>query len=459
MLHIGNAPIPTCGGLTRRSFLQVGAAGLAGLNLPDFLAMKAAGAVDESKAEVKNCIMLFLVGSPGHLDTWDLKPNAPADIRGPFKPIKTKAPGLDICEHLPLMAKLADKYSLIRSLFHTGSAVHGAGHQWMMTGHGFNNGDPHPHAGSVIARVFGQKSALPPSIILPGKVGAVGDNLGERAQTAAYLGTAYNPFFLGADPAKSDFKIANLSPQAGQTEFRINARRKLLAELDAIQQQVENASTVAHDTAYQRAFSLITAPETKKAFDLSEEKDSVRDRYGRNTFGASCLLSRRLIERGVRFVTINHFDTVFSIACWDMHADGGSLNNTVQDYERHLLPQFDQAYSALLTDLDERGLLKETVVATLSEMGRTPRINGKGGRDHYPPCWTNFLAGGNIKGGQVIGASDKNGAVPHEYPIDPPRVLATIYQGMGVDLDQVMMPGPGSRPIRLIDAEPIPELF
>lgn len=459
MLHIGNVKVPVCSGQTRRSFLQVGAAGLVGLNLPDLLRMEAAGAVDDSKAEVKNCIMLFLVGSPGHLDTWDLKPNAPADVRGPFKPIKTNVPGIDICEHLPLMAKLADKYSLIRSLFHTSSAVHGSGHQWMMTGHGFNNGEPHPHAGSVIARVFGQKSALPPSIILPTKVGSVGDNLGERAQTAAYLGSAYQPFFLNADPAKSDFKIANLSPQAGQTEFRINSRRKLLEELDGIQEKVETPSTTSHDTAYQRAFSLITSPETKKAFDLSEEKDSVRDRYGRNTFGASCLLARRLIERGVRFVTINHFDTVFGIACWDMHADGGSLNNTVMDYERHLLPQFDQAYSTLLLDLEERGLLQETVVATLSEMGRTPKINGRGGRDHYPPCWTNFLAGGNIKGGQVIGASDKIGAVPHEYPISPPRVLATIYQGMGVDLDQVMMPGPGSRPIRLIDAEPIPELF
>jgi hypothetical protein len=358
-----------------------------------------------------------------------------------------------------MMAMLADKFSLIRSLFHTTAAVHGAGHQWMMTGHGFNNGEPHPHAGSVIARIFGQKSALPPSIILPTKVGAVGDNLGERAQTAAYLGSAYQPLFLNADPARSDFKVANLSPQAGQTEFRINSRRKLLEELDGIQANVESAGTVSHDTAYQRAFSLITAPETKKAFDLSEEKDSVRDRYGRNTFGASCLLARRLIERGVRFVTINHFDTVFNIVCWDMHANGTSLDNTVKDYERHLLPQFDQAYSALLLDLEERGLLKETVVATLSEMGRTPKLNARGGRDHYPPCWTNFLAGGNIKGGQVIGASDKIGAVPHEYPISPPRVLATIYQGMGVDLDQVMMPGPGSRPIRLIDAEPIPELF
>ncbi len=457
MLHIGNANIPTCGGVTRRSFLQAGAAGLVGLNLPNFLAMKAAGAVDETKADVKNCITLFLVGSPGHVDTWDMKPNAPANIRGPFKPIQTKVNGIQICEHLPLMAKLADKYSLIRSLFHKSAGTHETGQQWMQTGHGFDNGAAHPHAGSVIARVFGQKSALPPSIVLPVKIGNTG-GASSRCQTAGYLGSAYEPFFLESDPAKSDFKVANLSPPPGQTEFRISSRRKLLAELDAIQEKVESASTTTHDTAYQRAFGLISSPETKKAFDLGAEKDSVRDRYGRNTFGQSCLLARRLIERGVRFVTVNHFDTVFGISCWDMHADGGSLNSTPQDYERHLLPQFDQAYSALLIDLDQRGLLKETVVATLSEMGRTPQINPRGGRDHYPPCWTNFLAGGNIKGGQVIGASDKIGGQPHEYPMEPPRVLATIYQGMGVDLDQVMMPGPGSRPIRLIEAEPIPEL-
>src|SRR5262245_25417593 len=457
MLHIGNVKVPTCGGPTRRSFLQAGAAGLVGLNLPDFLRMKAAGAVDEAKAEVKNCIALFLVGSPGHLDTWDLKPNAPANIRGPFKPTRTNVNGIHICEHLPLMAKLANRYSLIRSLYHNSAPSHETGQQWMMTGHEFGSAAAHPHAGSVIARVFGQKSALPPAIVLPVRIGNTGGP-SSRNQTAGFLGTAHEPFFLEADPARRDFKVANLSPPPGQTEFRVRSRRKLLAELDAIQQKVENSSTTTHDTAYQRAFTLISSPETKKAFDLSEEKDTVRDRYGRNTFGQSCLLARRLIERGVRFVTINHFDTVFGISCWDMHADGGSLNSTIQDYERHLLPQFDQAYSALLLDLETRGLLKETVVATLSEMGRTPAINARGGRDHYPPVWTNFLAGGNIKGGRVIGSSDKIGAQPHESPIEPPRVLATIYKGLGIDLDHVMMPGPGSRPIRLIEAEPILEL-
>jgi uncharacterized protein (DUF1501 family) len=295
-------------------------------------------------------------------------------------------------------------------------------------------------------------------VVLPAPIGNTGGPL-SRSQTAAFLGSGYEPLVLNADPARAGFKVANLAPPPNQTEFRIEARRQLLAQLDAIQERAETKALADHDTAYQRAFSLITSTDTKRAFDLTEEKDSVRDRYGRNTFGQSCLLARRLIERGVRFVTVNHFDTVFNIVCWDMHANGGNLGTKLEDYERHLCPQFDQAYSALLEDLEQRGLLGETVVATLSEMGRTPRLNKNGGRDHYPPVWTNFRAGGSIKGGRVIGSSDKHGTVPNNDPIEPPRVLASIYQGMGIDLDRVMMPGPGGRPVRLIEAEPIAELF
>jgi uncharacterized protein (DUF1501 family) len=458
MLHLGDIQVPVCSGMTRRSFMQVGSAGLLGLNLPSWLGLEAAGAVTNDRAEIHNCITLFLVGSPGQLDTWDPKPDAPEDIRGPFKAIQTRVPDLRISEHFPLMAKLADKYALIRSLYHPSAPPHETGQQWMMTGHQFGQGEPKPHCGSVIARVFGQRSALPASIILPSRIGNTGGP-SSRCQSAAQLGSGYEPFFLDADPARASFKVANLNPPANQTEFRIASRRKLLEQLDSLQRQVENDSTLAHDTAYERAFTLISSPETKRAFDLGEEKDSVRDRYGRNTFGQSCLLARRLVERGVRFVTVNHFDTVFNIVCWDMHANGGNLNSTIADYERHLCPQFDQAYAALLTDLEERGLLGSTVVAALSEMGRTPKINKNGGRDHYPPVWTNSLAGGGIKGGRVIGSSDRNGSVPHDYPIEPARVLASLYHGMGIDLDQVMMPGPGGRPVRLIEAEPIRELF
>jgi len=226
-----------------------------------------------------------------------------------------------------------------------------------------------------------------------------------------------------------------------------------------LQRRTETKATLDHETAYARAFNMLTSAKTKLAFDLKQEPESLRDRYGRNTFGQSCLMARRLIESNTRFVTVNHFDTVFNQSCWDMHADGGSLNNTYLDYERHLCPQFDQAFTALVLDLESRGLLKETVVAVLSEMGRTPKLSNRGGRDHYPPAWTNFFCGGPIRGGQVIGSTDKIGAAPHDNPIEPPRVLASIYHAMGIDLETTMMPGPGGRPVRFIEAEPIRELF
>jgi uncharacterized protein (DUF1501 family) len=203
----------------------------------------------------------------------------------------------------------------------------------------------------------------------------------------------------------------------------------------------------------------LTSPEAKAAFNLNREPEKLRDRYGRNTFGQSCLLARRLIEGGVRYVTVNHFDTVFGLSCWDMHADGGGLNNTYLDYERHLCPQFDWAFTALIEDLQQRGMLDNTVVAVLSEFGRTPQVNSRGGRDHYPAAWTNFLCGGSIRGGQVIGATDKIGSRPIDTPIEPPQVIASIYHGMGINLDTTMTPGPGGRPLRLVEAEPIRQLF
>jgi hypothetical protein len=356
------------------------------------------------------------------------------------------------------MARMMDKVALVRSLHHKTGASHENGQRWMMTGHDFSADSPQPHIGSVISRVFGPKSSLPASMILPVKIGNTGTST-PHGQKAAYLGSAHEPFFLGSDPARKDFQVANLKPPKGQTAFRVNSRRKLLTELDKLQRRTETKTTNDRDTAYRRAFNLLTSPETKKAFDLDNEPAKLRDRYGRNTFGQSCLMARRLIERGGRFVTVNHFDTVFGIACWDMHANGGNLNNTYLDYENVLCPQFDQAYTALIEDLEQRGLLKDTVVAVLTEFGRTPKLNKRGGRDHYPSAWTNFLCGGLVKGGQVVGSTDKIGAAPHDRPVLPPEMLASIYHAMGIDLETTMMPGPGSRPIRFIDAEPIRELF
>ncbi|MCX7422471.1 MAG: DUF1501 domain-containing protein [Planctomycetia bacterium] len=460
MLHVGNERVPMCAGHgpTRRSFLQAGSAGLVGLSLPSWMSLEASGAVDQSQQKIRNCITIFLVGSPGQHDTWDMKPEAPAEIRGKFKPIDTNVPGIQICEHFPLMARMMDKVALIRSLHHKTGASHENGQRWMMTGHDFNADSMKPYSGSVISRVFGSRGTLPASIILPGKIGNTGAGP-LHGQTAAYIGSAHEPFFLGADPARSDFKVVDLQPPAGQTEFRINARKQLLTQIDEVQRKAETNSAIGRDAAYARAFNLLTSPEAKQAFDLTQEQPKLQDRYGRNTLGQSCLMARRLIERGARYITINHFDTVFNLSCWDMHADGGGLNNTYLDYERMLCPQFDWAFTALIEDLGYRGMLNDTVVCVLSEFGRTPGINPRGGRDHHPGVWTNFIAGGPIKGGQVIGSSDKQGARPQNNPIEPPQILASIYHAMGIDLETTMMPGPGNRPIRLVEAEPIDQLF
>ncbi len=302
-----------------------------GLSLPAWMSLEASGAVDPSQQKIRNCITIFLVGSPGQLDTWDMKPEAPAEIRGKFKPIDTNVPGIQICEHFPLMARMMDKVALIRSLHHKTGATHENGQRWMMTGHDFNPDSMKPYSGSVISRVFGNRGTLPASIILPGKIGNTGAGP-LHGQTAAYLGSAHEPFFLGADPARSDFKVVDLQPPAGQTEFRINARKQLLSQIDEVQRKAETNSAIGRDTAYARAFNLLTSPEAKQAFDLTQENAKLQDRYGRNTLGQSCLMARRLIERGARYITINHFDTVFGLSCWDMHADGGGLNNTYLDY-------------------------------------------------------------------------------------------------------------------------------
>jgi len=458
MLGIGDVRVPVCDGVTRRSFLVAGSAGIGGLSLPGMMTLEAAGAVDPSKSEIRNCITIFLVGSPGHLDTWDMKPEAPAEIRGKFQPIDTNVPGIQICEHFPFMARMMDKVALIRSLHHKTGATHENGQRWMMTGHDFNPDSVKPHCGSVISRVFGNRGTLPASVVLPAKIGNTGAGP-LHGQSAGYLGSAHEPFFLGSDPARSDFKVSDLTPPAGHTEFRLNSRRELLRQVDEVQRKVETNSAMGRDTAYSRAYQLLTSPEAKQAFDLSQEKPELRDRYGRNTLGQSCLMARRLVERGCRHITVNHFDTVFGISCWDMHADGGGLNNTYADYERVLCPQFDLAFTALIEDLEQRGLLNNTVVCVLSEMGRTPNLNPRGGRDHHTTAWTNFLVGGPIKGGQVIGSTDKIGMRPQNNPIEPPQILASIYHAMGIDLDNTMMPGPGSRPIRLVEAEPISQLF
>jgi hypothetical protein len=455
-----NKGVQFCDGLTRRDFLRAGAlsAGAVGLNLADLTRLQAAEA---GKSKDINCILLFLVGGPSHVDTWDLKPNAPDNVRGPFRPIKTNVPGMEICEHFPLMAKRADLFSIVRSVYHKQSAVHGSGHQMMQTGYFFQGGKEHPHYGAVVSYLRGRDAGgLPPFVILPGPVGSIGDNLAVRAQSSGPLGAKHEPFYLRGDAAEKGFKITDLQAPPGLDPARLKKRKDLLDAVDSAHRAFDATETIrARDSAYEGAFDLLFAEKAKKAFDIGSEDERLRARYGRNTFGQSCLLARRLVQSGVRLVTVNMFDTVFSEICWDCHADGGSLNTNLTDYKETLCPMFDMAYTALLDDLKQRGMLDNTLVVAMGEFGRTPQLNARGGRDHWPGCWSVLFAGGRIKGGKVVGASDKIGAEPRDRPVSPDIVAATVYEAMGIDLNTTRITGSDDRPTPIIEADPIEELL
>ncbi len=449
-------PVHLCDGMTRRDFLHAGALPLLGLGLPELFELQAQGAVRKDKDV--NCIMLFLLGAPSQLDTWDMKPEAPAEIRGPFKPIKTNVPGMQISEIFPRMAKHADKFSIIRSVYHTAAAVHDTGHQMMQTGRLFTGGLEHPHIGSVLQYVKGARGDVPAHVLLPRPMGPTGGNL-PHGQTAGYLGKAYDPFVLNADPSAKDFKVPDLLPPAYISAIREERRRKLRDAVDGALSSFE-ASPDARllDANFQKAYSLMSSAKAREAFDLTKESDATRQKYGMNKFGQSCLLARRLVERGVRFVTINMFETVFNEITWDIH---GSAPFTPIDAYRTLCgPWFDNGYSSLIEELSERGLYDNTIVTATGEFGRTPKINPAGGRDHWPQCWSMVLGGGGIKGGGIVGASDEIGGYPIDRPTTPADVAATLYSALGIPLTHEL-PAPGNRPVPVVDyaARPVRELL
>ncbi len=429
----GKHAVRSCDGLSRRDFLRIGALSAGGVGLS--LTQLASGA--EARPTDMSCILLFLVGGPSQLDTWDLKPNAPASVRGPFRPIRTNVPGIEVCEHFPRMAQIADRYTLVRSVYHSEAPVHETGQQLLQTGHVFRGGEEHPHYGAVLSRLFGPREpGVPPSVVVPGPIGNTGVNV-SHGQTAGYLGKAHLPVF------------ADLQ---GNPSTLIAAVDDAQACLDASFQHATPSS--ARMVAYAQVFS----PRAKQAFALASETSGLRARYGNNTFGQSCLLARRLVESGVRLVTVNMFETVFNQITWDCHADGGSLASSLADYAETLCPMFDLGYTALLDDLHQRGMLEKTLVVALGEFGRTPQLNPRGGRDHWPGVWTVLFAGGGVSGGQVIGSSDAHGAEPHDRPVPAASIAATVYQGLGVN-PRLTWDGPEGRLVALVEAEPVDELF
>jgi Protein of unknown function (DUF1501) len=449
-------PVHFCDGMKRRDFLHAGALAALGLGVTDWLTLKALGAVPEEKDI--NCIMLFLVGGPSQLDTFDMKPNAPAEIRGPYRPIKTNADGIEICEVFPRTAKNADKFSLVRSVYHTAAAVHDTGHQMMQTGRLFQGGIEYPHIGSVLSKLRGPKGDVPAHVLLPRPIGNTGGNM-PHGQNAGFLGKLYDPFVLNADPSEPNFAVPDLLPPDYISSVRVDRRRSLREMVDSSVKNMD-ASQDARllNTTFHQAYTLMSSAKAREAFSIKDEPEKTRERYGLNRFGQSCLLARRLVERGVRFVTVNMFETVFNEITWDIH--GSKPFSPISCYRDLVGPMFDHAYASLLEDLQERGLLEKTIVVAMGEFGRTPKINPAGGRDHWPQAWTILIGGGGIKGGRVVGSTDEIGAYPVERPTSPGEIAATVYKGLGIDLDKDL-PGPQGRPIRLVDhgIEPVGELF
>lgn len=448
-------PVEFCDGLRRRDFLHAGSLAALGLSLTDWFALKASAAAAPNDT---NCILLMLIGGPSQLDTFDMKPNAPVEIRGPYKPIKTNVPGIEISENFPRTAQHADKFSLVRSMYHTAAAVHDTGHQMMQTGRLFQGGIEHPHYGCVLSKLKGPNGDVPAHVLLPRPIGNTGGNM-PHGQSAGYLGKGFDPFVLNADPSDPNFRVPDMLPPDYLTALRVDRRRNWREMIDKSVSEFETSQDARLlDSTFHQAYTLMSSAKARAAFELYREPEKIREKYGMNRFGQSCLLARRLIEAGVRFVTVNMFETVFDEITWDIH--GSKPFSPISCYRDLVGPMFDMAYSSLLEELSERGLLSNTMVVATGEFGRTPKINPAGGRDHWPQCWTMLMGGGPLKGGTVIGSSDEIAAAPRDNPVTPAQIAATVYKGLGIDL-AVELPGAQGRPIPLVDrgVEPVRELF
>jgi hypothetical protein len=437
---IGHAP-RTCDGVSRRTFLKVGTLAIGGLSLPGLLRQRAAAAPGTS-APRKSVILIWLAGGPSHIDMYDLKPNAPAEFRGEFKPIATNVTGIQVGEHLPRQARIMDKLAVVRSAYHT-NAGHGMGSQWMLTGYQPTievNDNIYPSTGSVVAKMRGANEAgLPAYVNLPRVL-----SLGK----AAYLGASYNPFAPDSDPNSDGFQVRNLKLPGVVDAKRLGRRRELLKELDNIRRDIDSRGDIEGlDTFYREGLEMVTDTKAQRAFDVQREPAPLRERYGRNDLGQCCLLARRLVEAGVTYVTVQ------AGGGWDTHGDN------FKQLKNNLLPKYDQALAALVSDLCDRGLDKEVLVMTMGEFGRTPRINGGAGRDHWPGAMSIVYAGGGLKMGQVIGTTNATAEHPTSKAATPGCVLSTMYHALGIDYKHVFY-DQAQRPLPILnEGEPIAELI
>jgi hypothetical protein len=442
MVLVGDTRQRNCAGITRRAFVQAGFLGALGLALPQHAALAAAA------ARPRSVILLWLWGGPSHLDTFDPKPDAPSEYRGPYRAIETNVPGIQVTELLPKLARRADRYSLLRSIHHD-TNDHGLAGTIGMTGLTPVTGRVQPHMGSVVSRMRGSHPPLSSFLMMGERL-----HQGHRpiqGEGGGILGAVYDPFRLKYDPDQGVL-LGEVDPPEQVTSQRVDRRRRLIRTQDEGPTVAATHDTQAMDRFYNQAFSLMTSGEGRRVFDLGQEPDRLRDQYGRHRFGQSCLLARRLVEAGVSFVQVN----------WSQHVEAeedagdGGWDNHYRNFEmlaeRQCWP-FDQACSTLLDDLRDRGLLDDTLVVAMGEFGRTPRINPNAGRDHWQNCYSALLAGGGLRGGQVVGASDDRGEYPASRPLTPADVCATILETLGISRSNVLALGLPA------EGEPIHELL
>jgi len=456
----------------RRRVLQLGSLGALGLSLAELLVARQ-GLAAESRAsafrqspmaelpgfgKAKHVILMFMWGGPSQLETWDLKPQAPAEVRGEFKPIATNVPGIEISEHFPSLSKRADRYAIIRSVTHDDPAHLSSVHHVMTGRHAAkvkSDADAPsridwPHVGSVLGKLRPPAGAVPPFITLPWVVSHPAAPGGVApGQHAGWLGATYDPFVVTGDPNAVNFRVSGLELADGVSAARMNARHALLNQLN----NGCGATAIggSFDGAQEKAFDLLTSAAVQRAFDLTQESAETRDRYGRHIHGQGLLMARRLIEAGVSLVSVNwHHD---GQNFWDTH--GNNFNRLKND----LMPPTDRGFSALLDDLTDRGMLDETLLVWVGEFGRRPQISaGNAGREHWPWCASAVLAGGGVQGGRLYGRSDALAAYPAENPVAPADITATIYHALGIPADLIFLDRE-SRPVRLTEGNPISALF
>lgn len=411
--------IVRCDGISRRDAIRVG--GLSALGLSLFGGLQPSQLL-AGTARAKSCILLWLDGGPSHLETFDVKPDAPSEVRGPFQPIPTNVTGTFISEVLPNTAKITDRIAIVRSMT-SPLGEHGLANQYLMTGYKPTPVLDYPSYGSVVARLRGGQHDLPSYVAIPDFRAPAGPG---------FLGAEFGPFAIGGDPSKKDFRVRDLDFYAGVNSNRMERRRDVVAQLERFQRASETIGRdvdQVSDPRFEQAYRMVTSPQAKRAFDLSNEKESLRAEYGMGFFGQSCLMARRLVESGVAFVTVNYVG-------WDTHES--LVLRLKEGYTGAkvgvgLGPTFDRGFASLVSDLADRGMLNETLVIAMGEFGRTPKLNTRGGRDHWPRVFSVAMAGGGVKPGVVVGASDAIGESPADRPVTPVDLACTIYHLLGID--------------------------